>query len=78
MLQHHRDLFGIAGAQIVRHLDAGMGGAEGDVEMMRAGQPVLTHVAQHAARHAAQGVVDILIVPETFVGHGAACTSIAP
>src|SRR3546814_14824194 len=56
VLQHDGHLAGVALAQRVRNLAVEMIGAEGDVEMVAAGQAVLRDVDKRPAHHTAQGV----------------------
>src|SRR3546814_15730851 len=56
VLQHDGHLAGVALAQRVRNLAVEMIGAEGDVELVAAGQAVLRDVDKRPAHHTAQGV----------------------
>ena len=67
VLEHDRHLFRILGAQIVGQLHAGVGAAEGNVEMVRAGQALVGDLSQHAAHDAAQRIVDESVVVKAIV-----------
>jgi hypothetical protein len=69
VLKHDRHLFGVFGAQIVGQHHAGVGAAERDVEMVRAGQTFVGDLRQHAANNAAQRIVDESVVLKAIV-HG--------
>src|SRR3546814_15406463 len=68
-LQHDGHLAGVARAQRVRNLAVEMIGAEGDVEMVAAGQAVLRDVDKRPAHHNAQGVFHHAIVSQTVAAH---------
>ena len=61
--------FGLIPERYRAQHDAGVGAAEGNVEMVRAGEAFLGHLRQHATDDAAQRVVDESVVVEAIV-HG--------
>ena len=69
MLDDNGHVLRMLRAQPVGHLDAGMGGAEGDVEMVRARQAVFDRIGEHLANHTAQRVFNQPVVAQHRFRH---------
>ena len=73
VLQHDGHFAGIAFAQVLRNLGLGVVGAEGDIEMVVAGQAVLRDEFERPPDDATQSVLDHAIVSQVAFRHGHPC-----
>lgn len=80
ILNDNRHFVGKPVGKMLRHLDAGGGGLEGDVKMMLSGKPSRRlDLAKYSAHHGAQRFLDDLVIRDQTVGrllaHGPSCNA---